>query len=120
MKTNGCPQLALEVYLDIHFIISFIIQIYSFLGSGVLDFGKHISENPIEESVAIFIKTSDLGLGFEIRVKSWRSMFGIHGMDFESVILEAAFPPEQFPVPSEFTIAGKVKLHINNAKIDGE
>ncbi|KAF9045126.1 hypothetical protein BJ165DRAFT_135713 [Panaeolus papilionaceus] len=89
-------------------------------GSGVLDFGKHISENPIEESVAIFIKTSDLGLGFEIRVKSWRSMFGIHGMDFESVILEAAFPPEQFPVPSEFTIAGKVKLHINNAKIDGD
>ncbi|KAF9443262.1 hypothetical protein P691DRAFT_713513 [Macrolepiota fuliginosa MF-IS2] len=89
------------------------------LGSAILDFGSHISKNPIKTDLWLFVDTANGGLGFDFRLDKWHGVFGFDGLNFDNVRFAAVFPPETFPVPSRFAIAGKVSLKINNGDIEG-
>lgn len=84
-----------------------------------MDFGSHISKDPINISLWLLINTIDGGLGFKFTLDKWHSVFGFPGLDFDDVVFAAIFPPEQFPVPSAFTIKGSIALTVNNASIKG-
>ncbi|KAF9450718.1 hypothetical protein P691DRAFT_773715 [Macrolepiota fuliginosa MF-IS2] len=89
------------------------------LGNATLDFGRHISKEPINVSLWLLVNTEDAGLGFKFTLDKWHGVFGFDGLDFDDVVFAAIFPPEQFPVPSSFTIKGKISLKINKGGITG-
>lgn len=84
-----------------------------------MDFGSHISKEPINTSLWLFVSTRDAGLGFEFKLDKWHGVFGFDGLNFDNVVFAATFPPEEFPVPSSFTIQGSVSLNINKASVKG-
>ncbi len=91
----------------------------SLQGLARLDFGHHISEDPINVSLWLLVNTADGGLGFKFTLDKWHGVFGFPGLNFDDVVFAAIFPPQQFPVPSSFTIKGSVSLSANDAGIRG-
>ncbi|KAF8643546.1 hypothetical protein AX16_008934 [Volvariella volvacea WC 439] len=88
-------------------------------GTAVFDFGEHVSKSPVTTSLLLFVDTSTTALGFTFKLDKWESVFGFDGLSFENVVFSAEFPPEEFPVPSAFTVAGTIKLTVNDAYFGG-
>ncbi|THU92705.1 hypothetical protein K435DRAFT_862202 [Dendrothele bispora CBS 962.96] len=88
-------------------------------GTAVLNFGDHVSKDPITTSLFLLIDTSTMALGFKFQLDKWEAVFGFNGLNFENVLFAAEFPPEEFPIPSSFTVAGAVNLQVNDSKFDG-
>lgn len=85
----------------------------------MLNFGEQVSKNPITTSLFLFVDFSTTALGFRFTLDLWQGVFGYDGLDFENVIFEAEFPPEQFPFPSEFTVSGTVNLSVKKSNFYG-
>ncbi|KAG1772239.1 hypothetical protein EV702DRAFT_1201627 [Suillus placidus] len=79
-------------------------------GTAVLNFGEQVSKNPIATSLFLFVDFSMTVLGFKFTLDQWKGVFGYDGLNFENIVFEAEFPPEEFPLPSEFTVSGTVDL----------
>jgi hypothetical protein len=89
------------------------------IGTARLNFGEHVSKNPITTTLFLFVDFSTMGLGFKFTLDKWKAVFGYDGLNFENVVFEAEFPPEQFPFPSEFTVSGTVDLSVRNSNFSG-
>ncbi|KAG1769919.1 hypothetical protein EV702DRAFT_1250043 [Suillus placidus] len=88
-------------------------------GTAVLNFGEHVSKNSITTSLFLFVDFSTTALGFKFTLDQWKGVFGYDGLNFENVVFEAEFPPEEFPIPSEFTVSGTVDLSVKESKFYG-
>ncbi|KAG2339388.1 hypothetical protein BDR05DRAFT_967920 [Suillus weaverae] len=88
-------------------------------GTAVLNFGEQVSKDPITTSLFLFVDFSTTALGFKFTLDQWKGVFGYDGLNFENVVFDAEFPPEELSIPSEFTVSGTVDLSVKKSKFYG-
>ena len=78
---------------------------------------SQISSEKFSTTFSLFVKLPDPELGFQFTVNKLTNAFGIEGLHFKDILFRAAF--QEFPVPSEVAIAGRLWLHVGDQQFFG-
>ncbi|KDR67525.1 hypothetical protein GALMADRAFT_231959 [Galerina marginata CBS 339.88] len=76
-----------------------------------------VSSEKFTASCSLFVKLPNPEVGFQFALDKLENAFGVKGLHFKDILLRAAF--QEFPVPSEVLVAGKLSFRAGNQQFYG-